>query len=255
MKSETVNLDFEARGSGTPVVLLHGFPFNRRIWEDVNALLDEDLRLILPDLRGHGRSPVGERTNTMGAMARDVAALLDRLGIEQVVVAGHSMGGYAALAFARLFPRRLLGLGLIASHPLADSAEKAASRQASAERLEREGLGFLAESMPAQLSDIAHLYPRMKEIILENSSAGAAAAQLGMAARGDETATLQGLKAPALIIAGRRDRVVSLETAEAASRMLVNGRLVVLDDAGHMPMLECPQETARAILELARRVQ
>lgn len=255
MKSETVDLDFEARGSGTPVVLLHGFPFNRRIWEDVNPLLGDGLRVILPDLRGHGRSPVGERTNTMEAMARDVAALLDQLEIERAVVAGHSMGGYAALSFARLFPRRLLGLGLIASHPLADSAEKAANRQASAERLEREGLGFLAESMPAQLSDAAHLYPRMREIILENSGAGAAAAQRGMAARGDETATLQGLNAPALVIAGRRDRIVSLDTAEAASRMLVNGRLVVLDGAGHMPMMECPQETARAILDLARRVE
>lgn len=255
MKSETVDLVFEARGSGTPVVLLHGFPFNRRIWEDVNPLLGDGLRVILPDLRGHGRSPVGERTNTMEAMARDVAALLDQLEIERAVVAGHSMGGYAALAFARLFPRRLLGLGLIASHPLADSAEKAANRQAGAERLEREGLGFLAESMPTQLSDAAHLYPRMQEMILENSGAGAAAAQRGMAARGDETATLQGLNAPALVIAGRRDRIVGLDTAKAASRMLVNGRLVVLDGAGHMPMMECPQETARAILDLARQVE
>src|SRR5476649_1131959 len=113
--SDTVMLNYVEAGQGTPVVLLHGFPLSGAIWHEQQKQLAEQYRVIVPDLRGHGRSPAPAGVYDMDLLARDVLALLDALQIQQAVIMGHSMGGYVTLAAWRIAADRFLALGLIAS--------------------------------------------------------------------------------------------------------------------------------------------
>jgi len=255
LTKQPIDLAYKEAGKGIPLVLLHGFPLNRTIWKEVKPILAQEARLILPDLRGHGESACGEATTTMEEMAADVAALLDKLEVERVAMGGHSMGGYVALAFARLYPHRLLGLALVGSHPLADSAEKAAGRMLSADRIEREGLKFLAEDMPEKLTVNPQFYEPLREIILKNSPAGAAAAQRGMASRSDERRTLTGLNVPAAMICGDRDPFVSMSIAVQTAEDMRLGNLTMVPGAAHMPMIEDPEPCARALLDMLAAIQ
>ena len=124
MEFQPVDLFYNEQGQGTPVILLHGFPFNHTIWQPVMPLLAEHARLIMPDLRGFGQSPVTDGVYSMRLMAEDVVALMDKLGLEKAVLVGHSMGGYISLAFAQAYPNRLLGLGLVATQDSSDLPEK-----------------------------------------------------------------------------------------------------------------------------------
>src|SRR5215207_8834824 len=107
-------------GAGVPVVLLHGFPFDRSLWREQAAALGATHRVVTPDLRGHGGTSVTSGQTTMETMAEDVAALLDELGLKRVVLGGLLMGGYVALAFYRLFPERARALVLADTRPQAD---------------------------------------------------------------------------------------------------------------------------------------
>ena len=124
MEINPVDLFYKEYGQGTPVIFLHGFPFDHSIWEPLVPLLSKDARMILPDLRGFGRSPVTEDIYSMRLLAEDVLHLMDHLKIEKAVLVGHSMGGYVSLAFAHAYPGRLLGLGLVATQAAADGPER-----------------------------------------------------------------------------------------------------------------------------------
>ncbi len=117
IKINDIELAYERRGTGTPLVLLHGYPLDHHLWDDVAPLLGDTFDLIIPDLRGFGESTTVDRQFSMDDYASDIAGLLDILEIQKAAIAGHSMGGYVALAFARLYPERVNGLGvdLIAS--------------------------------------------------------------------------------------------------------------------------------------------
>ncbi len=149
---EKVQLYFEEHGQGIPVVLIHGFPLDHTIWFPLIPLLKEKARLILPDLRGFGKSPVTPGIYDMGLLADDIKDMLDGLNIKQAVLAGHSMGGYVSLAFARCYPERLLGLALVASQAAADTPERRQGRLQTAGEVERTRRKSLAKTMPEKLS-------------------------------------------------------------------------------------------------------
>src|SRR5215208_3562542 len=113
-----IQLAYDRRGTGNPLVLLHGFPLDHHLWDEVVPLLEDMFDIILPDLRGFGESTTADSPYGMDDYASDIAGLLDELSIHKVAVAGHSMGGYVALAFARLYPERISGLGLVSSQLL-----------------------------------------------------------------------------------------------------------------------------------------
>ncbi len=115
-----IHLAYDRRGKGTPLVLLHGYPLDHHLWDESLPLLEDTFDVILPDLRGFGESSTVDSSYTMDDYASDIAGLLDQLGIQKTAIAGHSMGGYVALAFARLYPERVSGLGLVSSQVLAD---------------------------------------------------------------------------------------------------------------------------------------
>jgi 3-oxoadipate enol-lactonase len=250
IKVNGLELAYERGGSGTPLVLVHGYPLDHSSWEPLVPLLEGDFDLLLPDLRGFGGTAATKAPYQLTDLASDLADLLEALGLQRAIVTGHSMGGYVALAFARLYPQRLLGLGLVSSQALADPPERQAGRLQTAGRVETDGVGEVAGSMPALLTAEPALQARLKELILRQSPVGVAAALRAMAGRPDSSPYLASFEFPVEIIHGLADRIIPVERAREVLSLLKHGHLTELPAAGHMPMLEAPLETAGALLQL-----
>ncbi len=248
-----VELAYQRHGHGTPMLLIHGHPLDHAIWDAVIPLLQDEYDLIVPDLRGFGQSETVHTPYSLTDMAADLAALLDFLGIRQVVLAGHSMGGYIALAFARAYPGRVLGLGLVASQVFADPVERKPARYQTAADIENQGILLLADSFPAKLSSIPTLQILLREIILRQSVHGAAASLRAIAEREDASILLAEAGFPVVIIHGSEDALIPLERAREAKALAGKAQLVEIEGAGHMPMLENPEATVKALLKLAKK--
>lgn len=236
------------------LVLLHAFPADARMWNAVREPLAARVRLITPDQRGLGRTPLPDtdRAPSLDDAARDVIALLDRLQLDQVVLGGCSMGGYLTMAVLRHAPERVAGLVLIDTKATADTPEAAANRENVAARAETEGVaGWLAESMLPNLiaehatPDIAET---VRDLIDSQPPAGVAWAARAMAARPDSTETLAAADVPALVIVGEHDGLTPPDAAEAMVEALPQGELVVVPGAGHLTPIEAPAAVTEAIL-------
>src|ERR1044071_898967 len=138
-----IQLAYEYRGKrGSPaLVLLHGYPLDHHLWDETLPLLEDTFDVIAPDLRGFGESTLGDSSPSMEDYAADIAGLLDYYDIRNTAIVGHSMGGYVALAFTRLYPERVSGLGLISSQVLADAADRKEGRYKSAAEVADKGIG------------------------------------------------------------------------------------------------------------------
>ena len=248
-----IELAYDDTGAGLPLVLLHGFPFNRSLWREQAEALGDTYRVIKPDLRGHGETGVTKGAATMEEMARDVAALLDELGVERAALGGLSMGGYVAFEFYRLFPRRVSALILADTRPQADTEEAKRNRAELAERARREGMRAVADAMlPKLLARATHegrpeIVGRVREMILTTDPEGAAAALAGMAGRRDQTELLADIKAPALILVGSEDQITPPSDAELMHREIRDSRLEVIAGAGHVSNLEGADDFNRAL--------
>jgi pimeloyl-ACP methyl ester carboxylesterase len=250
--ADPVALHYEERGSGLPVVLLHGYPLDHTLWRAQIAALSDAYRVIAPDLRGHGASPAPEGEYSMEALAADVAALLDRLSVERAVWAGHSLGGYVALAALRTLPERVAGLVLCASHPFADPPEKAASRRESAAQALREGtapvVGGMLHLLFAPGTNLETISAHfVRSMMLKTPPQGVAGVLGGMAARPDAVDVLRRPDPPKAILAGRDDQIVRLADLQALVAELPHVALRVIDGAGHLPMIEQPEATTAAL--------
>ena len=250
--SDIVTLHFSEVGQGMPVVLLHGFPLSSAIWREQQARLSDHYRVITPDLRGHGESSAPAGIYEMEAMARDVLALLDSLDIEKAVILGHSMGGYVALAAWKLAPERFLALGLIDSQAAEDSEEARKGRLRMAEKVIAEGNQALATVMLSKLFspalDVdAPIIEQVRQMILKTHRTAIIGSLNGMAVRHDATGTLATINIPMLILTGDKDQIISTSTAKAMTFLVSNATLAIIENAGHMPMLERPEATTTAI--------
>jgi 3-oxoadipate enol-lactonase len=238
---------FERHGNGLPLVLIHGYPLDHSIWDPIVPLLKEKFDVILPDLRGFGLSEGSPAQYQMADLAADVVLLLDHLGLEKAFVAGHSMGGYVALAFASLHSERISGLGLIASQALADPPERKAGRYQTAEQVEKNGVESVAEGMPSKLTADAGLQHTLKELILCQPRLSLAQALRAMAERPDSTPALSAFRFPLVLIHGLADALIPVERAREIKAAVPSAQLVEIEAAGHMPMMEKPQAVADAL--------
>ena len=247
-------LNYQEFGQGKPLALLHGYPLDHTIWLKLVPYLEKECRLVLPDLRGHGKSPAPKGTYSMRALAEDVARLLDTLAIEKTVLAGHSMGGYIAIAFARYFPDRLSALALVASHAYADSPEKKASRLSSIPIVEKEGAFPVVKDMPEKLSYNKDVVRFIRHIINNANQDGVIGVLAGMAERPDSIEFLSGIDLPVWIVAGQEDQLISVETNRKMAREIGNAKLIEIPKAGHLPMLDKPAQTADALMSLIKSI-
>jgi pimeloyl-ACP methyl ester carboxylesterase len=242
-------------GEGTPVVLLHAFPLDSRMWlPQVEAL--GGYQVLVPDLRGFGaaRAMAGD-TSPIELLADDVASLLDDRRLERVVLCGLSMGGYVALAFAGRHPERLGGLVLLDTKAGADSEAARAERLAIADRVLVEGVGFMPEVMlPRLLGETSRrerpeVVEQVTETILDQDPRGIAAAQRGMAERPDATASLADIEVPTLVIVGAEDELTGPGEARTIAEAVRDARLVQVPGAGHLVNLEQAAPVNEALLD------
>lgn len=245
-----VNLYYELYGSGSPLVLIHGFPLDHTIWLPLVPLLQGSALLILPDLRGHGSSPVPRGPYSMHLLAEDILRMLDTLRIDRAVLAGHSMGGYIALDFVHSFPDRLAGMAIVSSQAFADSSERRQKRYETALEVSKNGMRNLAEAMAQQLSSRPELKSYLVNLLLRAKPMGVSGALKGMAEREDASGWLKDIKVPVVLIYGLKDSLIPCEKTRAMLAGLQKGFEVEIPEAEHMPMLETPQQVAEAFRKL-----
>lgn len=257
MEKRSIQLAYEEHGSGLPVVFVHGYPLDHSIWSPLVPLLQDHARLILPDLRGFGQTPLpeGEEAYTMRVLADDLLDLLDRLQIEKAVLVGMSMGGYVALAFANAYPQRLAGLGLVSTQARADSPEKRQDRMKTAEQVRRRGVARTLDGMAQKLTVRSELVPPLKELITHQNAKTVRAALKAMAERRDMTENLANISVPALVIHGTEDTLIPLERSQEMNQLLGWSWLVEIPGAGHVPMLENPEQVADALHKFFHTVE
>ncbi len=246
---------FQRPGQGIPVVLLHGFPFDHTIWQPVIPFLPPDAWLILPDLRGHGQSDAPPGPYSMAMLASDIAAILGYLRVRKAVLVGHSMGGYVALAYARTYPKYLAGLGLVASRADADTPEGRAARYKLVDDIPEKGLSVLVDAMLPKLTPDEALAAKLRDVILGAKTDGVLGVLQGMAERPDSSSLLASLNVPLMAVVGGRDMLIAPEQAKRLASLTDRLRLVEIPEAGHMPMMESPEMTAKAILQLMDEVK
>jgi 3-oxoadipate enol-lactonase len=251
-----IQLGYEIVGeNGPPLLLLHGFGMNRTIWMDmVNQNLADQLT-ILPDLRGHGESDVPEGVYTMSLMADDISRLLDYLGFDQIIICGHSMGGYVALAFAEKYPEKILGLGLITTRSIADSEETKANRYALAAKVEKQGTIIMAKSLAPKLTSDPRIIEQTYQILMGTAPLGVIGASLGMAERPNRTGVLDQLLQPALVVAGEQDQIIPVEEAQEMVKHLKHGDFLSIPGTGHLPMIETPEMLSKGLFDLLQSVK
>lgn len=243
------------RGSGIPLLLIHGFPLDHSIWEAQAEALSRFYWVIMPDLRGHGRSPAPEGAYSMDLMARDIMATLDRLGIERAIWVGHSMGGYITMAAWRLAPQRVARLALVSTNHLADTDEARQKRYDIAKEVSKTGSAEPAINPNLFASTTSLDAPYVKrtfDLMRKTSPVGVIGSLLGMASRPDSTETLKSINVPSLVIGGADEQLIPAERAKEMADLLPNGQLVMMDKAGHMPMLEQPEAVSDALFDLMR---
>lgn len=253
-----------------PLVLLHGFPLDHRMWLDVTDLLPGDRTVLAPDLPGFGSSPAGPAiaegvgadpgTPSIDVAADAVAAVLRAHDVPRAVVAGLSMGGYVAMALVERHPELVAGLALLDTKSVADEAPAREKRLAVADTVEVEmtveaviGMrtGLLGATNRVARPDLAE---RLEGWIRDQGPYAVAWAQRAMAARPDRTAALEGYAGPAVVVVGAEDELSPVPTAEHMARALADAELVVVPAAGHMTTNESPEPVAAALAGLLSRV-
>lgn len=254
---DDVRIDVRDDGNGDDaIVLLHGFPLTNEIWKEQIPVLARAHRVVAPDLRGMGKSSVADGPYLMESLAGDVAAVLDALAIPRATIVGHSLGGYVALAFARMYSERIARLALICSRISADTKDRAKHRYELADDADRtnDARAIFEDALPPLFApETLHAMPEMLENIRKiasaNTAKGMAAMLRGMALRDPADDIAPDLTMPVLIVAGGSDRLVNLAEAREATGLFPSARLEVAKASGHLPMLEEPEWTSRVLLE------
>jgi pimeloyl-ACP methyl ester carboxylesterase len=243
-----MELAYREAGAGRPLVLLHAFPLSSTMWLEQRDGLASECRVITPDQRGFGGSPLGEDPPSLDAAADDVAELLDRLDLDQVVLGGLSMGGYVAMALLRRHPERIAALILADTKASADPDAAKANREriAAAVESDESSTVLVDDVLPALLgTTTATTRPlvsgRVRGLVQAAPAPAVAWAQRAMAGRPDSFETLRAFDRPALVIVGQEDVLSPPADAEAMAAALPHGRLVVIPQAGHLTAVETPE--------------
>src|SRR4051812_18529527 len=243
---------YELRGSGPPVFLLHPFPTNHHFWDSISPSLELKYRLIIPDLRGHGESGVGEGA-TMANFSEDLFKICHENGIKQAAFVGVSIGGYLLFEFWRRYRELVAMLVLSNTRAQADAEQARATRMKAADDVERNGTAaFLDGMVPKLLGEttrrnrpdiVAHARSMMDAMSRE----GLAAVLRGMAARPDSVSTLSTINAPTFIVRGAEDALIPAEDAELMHRKIAGGEIVAIPETGHYSPFERPEDFLKVI--------
>jgi pimeloyl-ACP methyl ester carboxylesterase len=246
LRSDDAEIFYEIRGNGPPVVLLHPFPCDHEFWNPVAAALDSRYRMILPDLRGHGESEIGEGPALMQKHAGDVAHVLDAAGVGKAAFVGCSIGGYILFEFLRRFRARVSALALCDTRPQADTAEGRANRLKAAATVLEQGTEPFIESMIPKLVGRTTVATRpdlvdgARAMMRKMSAEDISRVLRGMAERPDSVADLKSINVSTLIVIGEEDVLSTVADGELMRQNIAGSALKVIPKAGHYAPWEQP---------------
>jgi len=255
-KTSHKNIDvvYYDHGKGTCLVLLHGYLETSDIWKDFVLKFPEGIRLISIDLPGHGASGTWGSAHLMDDLAASVLAVLEAESLDKIFLLGHSMGGYVTMAFAELFPERLLGYSLMHSTCFADNEEKKRNRDREISlvhcHMKRQIInvnipkGFAVDNVDRLDSEVE----RAKQIAHSNSEEGVVAMLNGMKERPDRTHVLKDPSLPLLLIGGMKDNYIPVEVFEKLVILAPHASVLRLKESGHMGFIEERQQVIQALL-------
>ena len=251
--SDDADIFYEVLGSGPPVVLLHPFPANHDLWKPTAQALIACYRVILPDLRGHGDSGIGEGPATMQKHAADIARVLDHEEVTRAAFVGVSIGGYVLFEFWRKYRARMEALVLCNTKAQSDTSEARASRlQAAAEVMERGTEPFFESMLPKLLGKTTcNTRPDLVEgalrMMRKMSPEDVAMVQRGMAERPDSAETLKTIDVPTLIVTGDEDILTGAAEAELMRQHISGSQMKIVARAGHYSPWEQPNEVGKLV--------
>jgi 3-oxoadipate enol-lactonase len=258
--SEGVELAVDVRGEGLPVLLVHGFPFDRTMWRHQLATLSR-ARRIAPDLRGVGGSggpplsPPALDGYSLRHYAHDLVAVLDALGVRDAVWCGVSMGGYIIFEVLRRYPDRVKALILADTKAEADSSETKRGRDELAALAERDGADAVVERLLPRLLAAAtraaqpEVTTQVRDMARRWSVPALVGAQGVMRDRPDSTDTLRAVRVPTLILVGSDDEIAPPAAGRTMAQLIPGAQCHVVPAAGHLAPLEQPLATSRLIAD------
>lgn len=249
-------LAYDDQGSGPAVILLHGYPLCRAMWQpQLTALSATGFRAIAPDLRGFGRSPMPKGPVSMDAYADDVLALMDELGLGRAVVVAMSMGGYVLFNLLQRHPKRLAGAVFAVTRAEADD-EAGKQRRSDLAREVAAGRPQLVVDAfkeilfaPQTLLDQPDLVARVRGWLEATAPDGLIGGLLAMRERRDALPLLPSIKVPALVIGAELDRAIPAEHSRVIAAGIPGAHLAILPAVGHLANLENPQSFNALLLE------
>jgi 3-oxoadipate enol-lactonase len=256
----TINYSVRGNPKNTPLIFIHGFPFNLEQWKPQLTLLPDDLHMITYDVRGHGLSDVGDGQYTIDIFADDLILLLDGLSIGKAVICGLSMGGYIALRAYEKHPDRMIGLILCDTKSEADADQARIKRSMAISEIKRSGVDNFADEFvktvlcEKTLKFNPVLVDKVKGMILGNSPLGICGTLTALAARTDTTGALQSMDMPVCIITGEDDRLSTPSMAKAMQERIKGSELHVLPDSAHMTNLENPDAFNKVLSSFLRKI-
>ncbi|EKD71078.1 MAG: alpha/beta hydrolase fold protein [uncultured bacterium] len=247
-------------GHGRPIILIHAFPTDRRLWEPARNEIEDVFRdsrifrIISIDLWGFGQSSSANgQAIMMSDYADEVSQLLDHLDIKSAVIGGESMGGYIALAFLEKFPKKVEGLILSDTQSIADSPETKAKREATAVDVIEHGTEnlineFISKALSPDASEKTRMF--LKYVLEKQDKMAIASALRGMALRHDTSNILANSSLPILILTGEKDKVISPQQSQNMHALAKNSKLIVIPNAGHLSSLEQPKKWINAVIDM-----
>ncbi len=253
IKSDDAEIVYWTLGDGPPVILLHPFPANHEFWLPVAEALATRYRLVLPDLRGHGESGVGEGPATMEKHTADIARVMDDANVGRASLVGVSIGGYALFEFWRKHRGRVAALGLCNTKAPADNPEARAGRLKAANDVLDRGTEPFFESMIPKLlgKTTCEMRPDLVDgalrMMRQMSPEDVAQVQRGMAARPDSVETLKTINVPTLLVTGDEDIMTGVNEAELMRQHIHGSQLRVIPKAGHYSPWEQPHDAVNIL--------
>lgn len=247
-------ISYNEVGQGKPLVFIHAFPTDQRLWQPQQETLKQHFHVITLDLWGFSQSSgVEGEAISMGEYADEVKQLLDSLNIDNAIIVGESMGGYIALAFLQKYPNQTAGLVLSNTQSIADSQETRDTREKTAVDVLKNGTdnliaSFMSKALSTNASEKLKAY--LQHILKLQSATGIASALRGMALRSDTSELLATTTVPVLILTGELDKVISPQQSTEMHMLTKNSRLIILPNAGHLSNLEQSGLWNQAVIDM-----
>ena len=250
---------YQVAGTGTPMLLIHGFPLSGQLFQGQLAGLSQRFEVITPDLRGFGKSTTPDAQGSIQTYARDMLGLMNQLGIRKAIIGGHSMGGQIVLQMYRQAPERFLGMILIDTNPMAASVEEQYEFPGFGAQAQQQGVASIVPTLAAQfVTGTTRLNNptatmTLMDIIAEASVNGVVGGGQALATRPDFTDLLLQIKVPTLVLVGVDDPVYGLEVSQTTQAAIPGSTLVIIPQAEHTSIFEQPVVANSIITQWAGR--